>query len=120
MSGRAFQEKFDKALVYKKEGKLADALKLYEELYGLLIKEAGDYAKSLEKSGSAEDGTVSNMPLFIQNTEEYLKSDNVACILLNNICMILAKAGNKKAAEKYFRKSLKYMPGGLDSARQDI
>ena len=46
MSDRAFQEKFDKALVYKNEGKLADALKLYEELYGLLIKEAGDYAKS--------------------------------------------------------------------------
>lgn len=109
-----FQENIDKALLYKKAGKLADSLNLYKELYVLLVKEAADYAKCIERPRIYEaDNPQELTPKFFKNAGEYLRSDNLACIIFNNICLILAETGQKEAAKKYFKKSIKYLPGGM-------
>ncbi len=111
----AFEEKFNDAVALKAAGRLADALDLYVELYEQLIKEAEAYARSFELSGIPA-GILKTTPHFVKHTEEYLKSDNWASAVLNNVCVILAEAGHTKAASEYFMKAITCMPGDFDPA----
>lgn len=120
MDALEFQEKFDNAALYQKEGRLADALKLYKELYAELVIEAADYAKCLERPKTYEATYKTLTPQFLHNAGEYLRSDNLASLILNNICVILAEVGNKELARKYFKKSIKYIPGGTDYPDYEI
>ena len=108
------QQKIDQARIYKKEGKFADAMKLYDELYEQLIKESTDYARSFEGSEVDEGSTKKVMPQFFNKSDEYLKRDNLVCTILNNMGVIFAEAGDKKSAKKYFEESIKYIPDSLD------
>ncbi len=114
MNKQEFQDKFNTALLYKKEGRLIDALDLYKELYVQLIREAADYAKCIERQVIYEENTRELTPQFLQNAGEYLRSDNLASLISNNLCVILAETGHKEAARKYFKKSIKYIPGGTE------
>ncbi|MEI8246186.1 MAG: hypothetical protein WCI51_10170 [Lentisphaerota bacterium] len=110
MNAQEFQENFDKALLYKKESRLADSLKLHHELYAQLLQDASDYAKCVDSSGTDDYGIIIDTEQFYNNADEYLRSDNQACILLNNICVILTEAGKKEAAREFFIESVKYLP----------
>ena len=114
MNKQEFQDKFNTALLYKKEGRLIDALDLYKELYVQLIREAADYAKCIERQVIYEENTRELTPQFLQNAGEYLRSDNLASLISNNLCVILSETGHKEAARKYFKKSIKYIPGGTE------
>ena len=114
MNKQEFQDKLNTALLYKKEGRLIDALDLYKELYVQLIREAADYAKCIEHQVIYEENPRELTPQFLQNAGEYLRSDNLASLISNNLCVILAETGHKEAARKYFKKSIKYIPGGTD------
>jgi tetratricopeptide (TPR) repeat protein len=114
MNALEFQENFDKAALYKKNGELINALALYRGLYVELVMEAADYAKCLERPKTYEANPKALTPQFLHNAGEYLRSDNLMSLILNNICVILAEAGNKDLARKYFKKSIKYIPGGTD------
>ena len=120
MTDQTFQEKLACALLYKNAGKPAEALELYIELYAQLKDEAGDYARCFEKSGIYEVDTINITPQFCAAADEYLKSDNQACIILNNICVLLAKNGHKEAARQYFIKLIKYLPDGENASGREI
>jgi len=89
MEDKLFQEKFDRAWMYKKERKYTEAI---EYLGGA----NGTFTEDKSKVG------------------EYLKGDNLACTILNNIGVIFAEVGDKKSAKKYFKESIKYKPDGIE------
>lgn len=120
ISMQEFQEKFDKAMLYQKESKLDVALNLYKDLYAQLVIEATDYAKCIERPKTFDGKPKDFSPHFLKNAGEYLRSDNLASLILNNICVILAEVGNKELAKKYFKQSIKYIPGGMDYADYEI
>ncbi len=120
MNVQEFQDNFNKALLHKKESRLADSLKLHQELYTQLLKEASDYAKCVDSSGTDDDGIVIDTEQFYNNADEYLRSDNQACILLNNICIILAEAGKKIVAREFFIEAVKYLPDDDDASTHEI
>ena len=121
MNNQEFQEKLACALLYKKAGKPAEALVLYKELYAQLIEEAGDYARCVDTLGADDDGIIIDTEHFYNNNaDEYLKSDNLACIILNNICVLLANTGHREAAKKSFIKLIKYLPEGKDESSHKI
>lgn len=120
MNVQEFQENFNKALLYKEEGRLVDSLKLHQELYTQLIKDAFDYAECVDSSGTDDDGIVIDTEQFYNNADEYLRSDNQACILLNNICIILAEAGKKIVAREFFIEAVKYLPDDDDASTHEI
>ena len=104
MKDKIFQKKFVKAWNYKKEKKFVKATELYVELYRQLIKDALEHFKGTSKSETGDRKRV----------EEYLKGDNLACTILNNIGVIFAEIGDKKSAKKYFEESIKLTPTRLD------
>jgi len=108
------QEIFNKAWRLKKEGKYSDALALYNELYEQLIKEASDYARGFEGSVVDEDKIRKLMPQLFRKVDEYLKKDNLACTILNNMGVIYAENGNTETAKKYFEESIRLTPDGID------
>ncbi|MCG2809011.1 MAG: hypothetical protein L6275_01555, partial [Candidatus Portnoybacteria bacterium] len=96
MTDKIFQEKFNKAWQYKKEGKFSDAIKLYDELYNQLIKEATEYARNFNGSQIDEGETRKVMPQFFNKADEYLKRDDLTCTILNNMGVIFAELGDKE------------------------
>lgn len=104
MKDSAFQEKFNQAWELKKRGKFTDAMSLYSELYEQLIRDAFEHT-----GGSTGTETQDNIKVI-----EYLKGDNLACTILNNMGVILAEAGNKESARKYFEESIKHIPDGVN------
>ncbi|MEK7566707.1 MAG: tetratricopeptide repeat protein [Patescibacteria group bacterium] len=108
------QEKFNKAWELKKQGKCSDALKLYNELYGRLIKDANKYARSFEGSVIDKGNTRKLMPQLFRKTDEYLKRDNLACAILNNMGVIYEELGDRDTAKKYFEESIRLTPDNLN------
>src|SRR3989344_4326684 len=101
------QDLFNKAWEKKKEGDFAGALKLYDELYEQLIKEASDFAHSFEDSVIDEGKTTKIMPQLFRKSDEYLKKDKSACTILNNMGVIYGEIGNSEMAIKYFEESIR-------------
>jgi len=120
MNNQEFQGKLANALLLKKAGRQVEALELYIELYAQLKEDAFDYARCVDSSGTDDDGLSIDTAQFYSNADEYLKSDNLACIILNNICVILANTGHKAAARKYFIKLIKYLPDGENASSHEI
>ena len=114
MDNQEFQKKFNQAIVYKKEGNPVESIKLYDELYEQLTKEAAEYARKFDGAMIDDGATRKIMPQYFGKAEEYLKRDNVACTILNNMRVIFAEAGDKVSAAKYFKESINYTPDGLD------
>jgi len=104
MEDKLFQEKFDRAWMYKKERKYTEAIELYVDLYRQLIKDAFEYLGGANGTFTEDKSKVG----------EYLKGDNLACTILNNIGVIFAEVGDKKSAKKYFKESIKYKPDGIE------
>lgn len=114
MDDQEFQKKINQAWVYKNEGKPVESMKLYDELYGQLTKEAAEYARKFDGTTIDDNRARKIMPQYFDKADEYLKRGNIACTILNNMGVILAEAGNKEAARKHFEESIKYTPDGLD------
>ncbi len=99
-----FQEKINKAWELKNDGNSSEAMSLYSELYEQLIKDA------FRNTGNPTDSYLED-EVRVGN---YLKGDNLACTILNNMAVILAENGEKESARKYFNESIKYTPEYLD------
>lgn len=104
MEDKLFQKKFNRAWMYKKERKYIEAMELYVELYRQLIKDAFEYLGGANGTFAEDKSKVG----------EYLKGDNLACTILNDMGVIFAEVGDKQSARKYFEESIRYTPDGIN------
>ena len=102
--GKTFQEKFNQAREFKKQGNLSNAMSLYSELYEQLIRDA------FEHTGGSTGLAIDDK----EKVDKYLTGDNLACTILNNMGVIWAETGNKEGAKKYFKLSINLTPRDLD------
>lgn len=100
MTDSTFQEKFNQAWELKKNGDSSGSMVLYSELYEQLIRDA------FEHTGSSTGLAIDDK----EKVDKYLRGDRLACTILNNMAVILAEAGNKDGAKKYFKASIKLTP----------
>ena len=114
------QDKINKAWELKKEGKLAESLELYKELYDMLVDVAGEHARQIPGTRIDEGSTRKIMPSFFTETEKYLRKDNVVCTTLNNMGVIYAEIGDKESAKNCFEQSIQLIPEGLDYSNPKI
>ena len=102
------QEKFNKAWEFKKQGERVSALGLYRELYNELVDEAGEHVRQVPGTGVDEGGTRKIMPSLFTEVEKYLKENKNFCVILNNMGVIYAEAGDKDSARRCFVDSIKF------------
>ncbi len=104
MNDNTFKEKFNIAWEFKKQKRYEEAMFLYSELYKQLIKDAFVQIGDPTESEKDDQKRVNN----------YLKGDNLACTILNNMAVILAESGNVEGAKNYFNLSIKLTPTDVD------
>jgi len=114
MSDEQIQRALNKAWEYKKTGKYAKALKIYDKIYNALIKKAADHTRKIDGTVIDEGTTRKIIMEYFKEADKSLKQDNVACTILNNMGVIFAELGDKKTAKKYFEESVKLTPERLN------
>ena len=104
------QEKINKAVALKKQGKLVEALGVYDDVYNMLVREATKRANSI-KGTTIDDGKTSTiMPKFFNEADKHLKRDKTACIVANNMGTIFAELGDFENAKKMFTDAINLTP----------
>lgn len=104
------QKLINEAKEFKKSGKLASALSCYNAVMDQLCLEAAEYARSQPDSYFDTKETRHFTPKYFEYTDAYLKRDNVASRVSNNIGVIFADLKNFESAKKYFFEAIKYTP----------
>lgn len=105
------KEILDKAYCLKNDGKNEDSLKMYSEAFDVLVAEASEYAKGLEKMfEDAEKKIVSKK--YLERFNKYLKKDKRACVISNNMGVLFAQTGEKASAKVFFEQAIDLTPEG--------
>ena len=101
------REKINKASELKQARKFDEALKLYDEAAGFLIREAVDYAHTAGGSeGKGNSGKMS--PKELDMVIEYLRRDDLMAKISDSIAVICAEVGNRKKTEEYFEETVSF------------
>ena len=98
---------------FKQAGKLANALSCYQAVMDQLCSEATEHARSYPDSYFDIKEQVRRFsPKYFEYADSYLKRDNLASVVSNNIGVIFAELQNFDSAKKYFLEAMKYTPEG--------
>jgi len=108
------QEKINKAVALKKQGKLVEALGVYDDVYNILVKEATKHANGIEGSTIDAGKASTIMPKFFKEADKYLKKDRTACVVANNMGTIFAELGDFENAKKMFNDAINLTPNDFD------
>lgn len=104
------QNLINQAKGFKELGKLANALSCYNAVMDQLCAEATNFARSHPDSYFDIKETRHFTPKYFEYADSYLKKNNVASRVSNNIGVIFAELNNFESAEKYFYEAIKYTP----------
>ena len=110
------QELLNKAWKLKKKSEKLEALKLYNQAFDILSKEAQQHAHDSE--GAYEDIEKRGekirkiLPKFFNKVREYLKRNKIAAVISNNMGTIFAKLGDYENAKKMFEQAIELTPDG--------
>jgi tetratricopeptide (TPR) repeat protein len=108
------QKLINEAREYKNAGKLASALSCYNSVMDQLCSEAAEYARS-QPDSCFDIGDERRFTLkYFEYTDSYLKRDNVASVVNNNMGVIFAELKDFVNARKSFGESIKYTPDGIN------
>ncbi len=108
------QQEINRAWTLKKEGLLTEALSIYNKIFDILCNEAREYAR-VQDGSITDDGDVRKInPQFLKLSQVYLQRDNSACVILNNMGVILAEMGRLDEAKNMFTQSIELTPEDLD------
>lgn len=105
------QEILNKAWELKKSGDPAGALKLYDEAFNTLASEATTYAHKQTRVSPLSSKIT---PDLLAESKNYLKRDNVACTISNNMATIFAELGDHESARKLFEQAVELTPKDVD------
>lgn len=112
------QELLNHAWKLKKQGNYSDALEKYKTVLKTLESEAREYARNQEYTLEEviEDGEKIEKvnPSYLLEVKEYLRRDNLACTILNNMGVIYAEVGDFDSAGRCFMDSIDLTPGNYD------
>lgn len=112
------QELLNRAWDLKKNGEKLEALKLYNQAFDILSKEAQRFAH--DSGGTYEDAEENGdkvrkiLPKFFDKAKEYLKRDKVAAVISNNMGTIFAELGDNEGAKKMFEQAIELTPDRED------
>lgn len=96
-------------------GELQKALDCYSQALDCLVAEAKTHAEKFEpQTASAVLGTAQVSEFYLQKFTEYLKKDQAASIISNNMAVIFAKMGNRESAKSFFEQAIDLTPKGVD------
>jgi tetratricopeptide (TPR) repeat protein len=94
---------------------LEKALDCYSQALDCLVAAAKEYAEKSEKMAmEAVFGSAMVSEVYLEKFNEYLKKDQVASIVSNNMGVIFAKIGNKESAKAFFEQAIDLTPKGVD------
>lgn len=102
------------AWVLKKEGKYTQALDYYSEVFDILIQDASEYANKHGNPYKDQGDTRFILPSYFDLSKKYLKGDKLACTISNNMGVIFAELGMKKAAKEMFEQAINLTPEGME------
>jgi tetratricopeptide (TPR) repeat protein len=98
----------------QKFDQLEKSLGYYSEALDLLIGRAKDYAQKAEPAAmEAILGSGAMSTQYISKFNEYLKKDQTAAIVSNNMAVLFAKMGNKSSAAPFFEQAIDLTPEGV-------
>ena len=96
-------------------GQLEKALDCYSQTLDHLVALAKISAEKSEgASMNAIFGSAQVSENYLQKFNEYLRKDQVASIISNNMAVIFAKMGNKESARAFFEQAIDLTPKGVD------
>jgi len=104
------QIKINEAWKLKKDGKKVEALKRYNEIFNALCQEPTEYAKKFKETTQDDDDTRKILPKYFEKALEYLRRDDIACKISNNMGTILAELGDIDGARKMFEQAVDLTP----------
>ncbi len=108
------QKLINEAREYKNAGKLANALSCYNAVMDQLCSEAAEYARS-QPDSYFDIGDERRFTLkYFEYADGYLKRDNVASVVNNNMGVIFAELKDFENAKKSFAESIKYTSDGIN------
>ena len=112
-SNKDLQDKINKAKGYKENKKSLEALGIYNQIFDFLCKSAANYA---HEPGNFKDvgKTREILPGCLKDSKEFLKRDDLACKVLNNMGTIFAESGDIDNAESMFKQSIDLTPDAMD------
>jgi tetratricopeptide (TPR) repeat protein len=112
-SNKDLQNKINKAKEYKENKKSLEALGIYNQIFNFLCKEAANHA---HKPDNFKDvgKTRKIFPGFFRDSKEFLKRDELACKISNNMGTIFAESGDIDSAESMFKQSIDLTPDDMD------
>lgn|SRR5262249_43075142 len=114
MAMSSLQKVINKAWRAKKEGHSLAALQYYKEALEQLEDKASAYARKCPGTYSDEGNTRKINPLLFQVAREYLRRDDIATKISNNMATILAEEGDVEGAKKMFHQAIELTPEGQD------
>ena len=93
---------------------LEKALDCYSQALDCLVAAAKAYAQNSEpQTMRAVFGSGKLSEIYLQKFNEYLKKDQVASIISNNMGVIFARMGNKVSAKTFFEQAIDLTPDGI-------
>ena len=112
------QNLLNRASDSKKKGEFIEALKFYSRAFDILISEASSYSHSKGDSflDSEENGKKISkvLPKHFEYSKEYLKKNNIAAVISNNMGTILAEMSDFEGAKKMFEQAIELTPDRED------
>jgi tetratricopeptide (TPR) repeat protein len=95
-------------------GNLEKALECYSQVLDCLVAGAKAHAEISENiSMAAVFGKAMVSETYLQKFNEYLKKDQIASIVSNNMAVIFAKMGDKVSARAFFEQAIDLIPDGV-------
>lgn len=112
-SDQDLQNKVNKAKKYKEEGKLLEALGIYNQVFDFLSQEAANHAHKAENVKDAKKVRQISSGYF-EDAKKFLKQDDLACKISNNMGTIFAELGDTDSAKSMFMQAIDLTPDDMD------
>jgi tetratricopeptide (TPR) repeat protein len=104
----------DTASKLKEDGKTQEALETYNAAFNMLIDLSGHYAREQEAVVTDLQELRSKVEVLFAHSKDYLKRDNTAATILNEMGLLFMDQGEAENARQKFLEAIDYIPGGED------
>ena len=105
-----------KASACKESRDIDGALSAYNDAFNILIERAAAYAREQESQVVDLQALRAMTPALFAHSDEYLKRDLTAAIILNEMGLLFQSQKEYENAQQKFSEATRYIPDGEDFA----